>query len=144
VGSTFTASIARTDPPARDFGAPIRLETPTPLAQIVAEPDGFAGKTVLICGRVTDVCQRKGCWTVIAEADSFVRVVFEDYGFFLPKDSRGRTALAEGKVRVEMQSEKVARHYAEESLTGSPGAIVGPQRVVTFTASGIRLLDAVP
>jgi hypothetical protein len=49
-------------------------------------------------------------------------------------------ALAEGIVRVETQSEKAARHYAAESMGEDPNSIVGPQRVVAFPATGVRLI----
>ncbi len=128
------------DASSRNFGAPLRLETPTPLSEILAHPERYAGGPVLIRGRITDVCQRKGCWTVLADGDALLRIQFKDYGFFLPKDIRGQFALAEGEVRVETQSQKTARHYAKESLGGDPDAIVGPQRVVAFTATGVRLV----
>ncbi|MBW2290869.1 MAG: DUF4920 domain-containing protein [Deltaproteobacteria bacterium] len=31
---------------------------------------------MLIKGRVTDVCQKKGCWTVIEDGDAQVRIRF--------------------------------------------------------------------
>jgi len=124
----------------RNFGAPIEIESPTRLAEIVAHPERYGEGPVLIRGRITDVCQKKGCWTVLAEGDAHVRIRFKDYGFFLPMDIRGQEALAEGEVKIESQSEKQARHYAAESIDGDPESIVGPQRVVSFTASGVRLV----
>jgi len=126
----------------RSFGAPIQLEVPTPLSEVLAHPERYAGGPVLIRGRVSDICQRKGCWTVLSDGDASLRIRFKDYSFFLPKDIRGQFALAEGEVRVEAQSQKTARHFAEESLDGDPESIVGPQRVVAFTASGVRLIDS--
>ena len=126
----------------REFGAPIQLETQTTLSQIVANPERYVSGPVLIRGRITDVCQKKGCWTVLADGDAHLRIRFKDYGFFVPKDSRGKFALAEGLVRVETQSQKTARHYASESIDGDPKAIVGPQKVVEFTATGVRLIDS--
>ena len=125
-----------------DYGAGLTLAELSPLAEVLEEPERFAGRPVLVEGRVTDVCQRKGCWTVIAEGEHAVRVRFKDYGFFLPKDITGRRAYVEGLVSVTTLSEKDARHYASESRDGNPDAIHGPQRELAFTASGVRLLDA--
>ena len=97
-----------------DFGAGITLEQPTPLAEIVGDPARFAGETLLIHGQVSEVCQKKGCWAVIRDGDSHVRMRFEDYGFFLPKDCVGAEAYAQGSVSVE-----------------APAA---------FTATGVRLV----
>ena len=38
-------------------------------------------------------------------------------------------------------SEKRARHYAEESQDGDPSQIQGDQHVVSFTATGVRLVS---
>ncbi len=123
-----------------DFGAGLTLEQPTPLADVLAKPERYAEQRVLIHGRLTDVCQRKGCWTVIQDHGAQVRVRFKDYGFFLPKDSTGREALVEGVVTIETLSEEEARHYESESRRGDPDSVVGPQRQVGFMASGVRLI----
>jgi hypothetical protein len=106
-------------PQGEDFGAGITLEQPTPLAEIMGDPARFAGDTILIHGQVTEVCQKKGCWTVIREGDAHVRVRFKDYGFFLPKDCVGAEAYAQGSVSAE---------------TASAGE-------VKFTATGVRLVE---
>ena len=101
-----------------DFGAGITLEQPTPLAEIVGDPVRFAGETLLIHGQVSEVCQKKGCWTVIRDGEEHVRVRFEDYGFFLPKDCVGAKAYAQGSV---------------SAATATAGE-------VSFTATGVRLV----
>ena len=121
------------------FGAPLTLTETTPLAEIVADPDAFAGRRVLLRGRVAEVCQRKGCWTVLRDGDAHVRVRFADYAFFVPKDSGGAEAWAEGHVNVKTLSESQARHYAEETPGGEPESIVGPQREIGLVATGIRI-----
>jgi hypothetical protein len=127
-------------PAGDDFGAGLTLDAATPLSVVVAHPERYEGKPVLVRGRITDVCQSKGCWTVITDDAVAIRIRFKDYGFFLPKDAAGRDALAEGFVKAETLDEKTARHYEAEAKDGDPGSIKGPQRVVGFTASGVRLL----
>jgi hypothetical protein len=127
-------------PAGDDFGAPIGLAAPTRLSQVVEDPDAYAGRPVLLQGTVSDVCQRKGCWTVLRDGDAHVRIRFKDYGFFLPKDATGRAIYAEGTVDVKTLSEDEARHYEEESRDGKPDEVTGPRREVGFTASGVRLL----
>ena len=140
------AMIASASPPSADaqgdlFGTELTLSEPTALADIVASPERFDGKPVLLIGHVADVCQRKGCWTVLQDGDATIRVRFEDYGFFLPKDASGRRALIQGLVSIKTLSEAEARHYAEESKTGDPAKIHGPQHELGFMASGVRLGD---
>jgi len=127
-------------PAGEDFGAGISLRTPTRLADLVASPERYEGTPVLVQGRVSDVCQRRGCWTVIRDGEAQLRVRFENYGFFLPRDASGREAWVEGVVRVETLSEQEARHYAEESGRPSESEIHGSRQEVGFTASGVRLL----
>ena len=137
-----TADARGTEIPAgRDFGAGLTLTEPTPLATVLAEPERYEGKPVLVQGRVSDVCQKKGCWTILRDAEASVRIRFKDYGFFLPKDSTGDHAFAEGLVSVKTLSEDEQRHYEEESRNGDPDSVEGPKTVVSFIASGVRLLD---
>lgn len=129
-------------PSGRDFGAGLTLKQATRLADVVQSPERFSAAPVLVRGRLSDVCQRRGCWTVVRQGDVQVRVRFKDYGFFLPTDSTGSEAYIEGVVKVVTLSEKDARHYESESRNGAPESVTGPVREVEFTASGVRLLPA--
>ena len=124
----------------REFGAGVSLEHPTPLAEVTNHPERHTASPVLVEGRITDLCMRKGCWTVITAGGAAMRVRFQDYGFFLPKDAMGVRAQVEGVAEVRTLSEREARHYAAESREGNPDAIEGPQREVGFVATGVRLL----
>ena len=140
----LAVAAASDDPTAgpEEFGAGVTLEEATPLARVLAAPERFGGKPLLLRGRLTDVCQKKGCWTVRQDGEAVVRVRFRDYGFFVPKDSVGRVALVQGVAEVRELSEREARHIEAESRGGDPDAIEGPQREVGFLASGVRLLAA--
>lgn len=129
---------------AQDFGAGIQLQEETPLATVIAKAETLGVTPVLVRGTVTDVCQRKGCWTVIRDGSEHVRVRFKDYGFFVPTDCAGREALVEGTVTVKTLSADMARHYEEETKGGDPNAVTGPRREVSMTASGVRLLPDEP
>jgi hypothetical protein len=97
---------------------------------------------VLLEGKVTDVCQMKGCWLMLSNGDRAIRIKFEGYSFFVPKSSRGKKVRAEGRLIEETLSEDTARHYAaEQSTKPDPSQIKGPQRVVTFEATGVAILD---
>ncbi len=124
------------------FGAALTLERTTPLAKVIAAPERYAEEPVLLRGRLTELCQKKGCWTVLKDGDAVVRVRFQDYGFFLPKDALGRTALVQGVADVRILSEREARHLAAESAGTDPDDVTGPVREVGFVASGVLLLPA--
>jgi hypothetical protein len=110
------------------------------LAKVVLAPEQFEQQPLLLHGQISDVCQRKGCWTILRDGDAHIRVRFRDYGFFLPTDATGAEAFIEGVVTVETLSAKAARHYEAESRNGDPGSVQGPRREVGFTASGVRLV----
>jgi hypothetical protein len=140
-----TAGFAGADPgatPAGElYGAELNLRDPTPLAELIAHPERFSNAQVLLHGELVDVCQRKGCWTILRDGDSQVRVRFKDYAFFVPKDSRGMEAFVEGVATVSVLSQDEARHYESERSGGDPEKIVGPRREVGFEASGVRILS---
>lgn len=138
--SASSSLSAASIPAGRDFGAGLTLSHVADLEEVVRDPSRYAEGPVLLRGRISDVCQKKGCWTVLSQGQANLRVRFKDYGFFLPSDSSGKQAYVEGVVKVETLSEKTARHYAKESQGGNADAIHGPQREVGFTASGVRLV----
>lgn len=129
-------------PSGDDFGNGITLAATRPLSEVMAEPERYTEEPVLVRARISDVCQRKGCWTILREGESTVRVRFKDYGFFLPKGISGREALVEGVVTIRTMSEREARHFAAETRGGKPEEIHGPQHEIGFVATGVRVLSA--
>ena len=140
----FGTAYASEDPlPAgRDFGAGLTLEKMTALSQVVASPERFVENPVLVRGHLTDLCMKKGCWTVMTDGDAVVRVRFQDYGFFLPEDALGANAIIEGRAEIRTLSEREARHIALEARDGDPNSIHGPQRGLGFVATGVRILQS--
>ena len=90
-------------------------------------------------GVVSAVCQEKGCWMVLKSGDQSVRVTFKNYGFFVPIDSAGATAVMEGVFSVKTIPEAKAKHYAGETPDGKPDAIRGDQKELSLVASGVEL-----
>ena len=125
----------------REFGAGIQLSETTPLEAVMSEPSRYSEKPILLEGRITDLCMKKGCWTVITDGERALRVRFQDYGFFLPQGELGAKALVEGVAEERTLSKRQARHLASESRDGKPEEIDGPQKVIGFVATGVRLLE---
>lgn len=83
------------------------------VAQLQQDPQTWAGKTVRLEGRVTDMCVHRRGWFGIAGADGkkVVRVLTSRAGFLVPAGAVGCTAKAEGRVQViELDPEELA-HY---------------------------------
>src|SRR5436190_11337226 len=101
-------------------GKPLTLASPTPLAQIEAQPGKYIGKIVQVRGRVTEVCQAMGCWMNIVDpiGERSIRIKVNDGEIVFPQSSVGKLAVAEGKlVKLELTREEAvaqAQHEAEE------------------------------
>jgi Domain of unknown function (DUF4920) len=124
---------------AGKFGAPLGDSSKVALADLVKDPAAWSGKTVKTEGTVSTVCQEKGCWMTLKSGDQSVRVTFKDYGFFVPKDSAGATAVIEGVFSVKTIPEATAKHYAGETPGGKPDAIKGDQEELSLVASGVEI-----
>jgi hypothetical protein len=130
------------DTSVRTFGKPLSIKKAVRLQEALQQPAKYQNQKVLLEGKISDVCQMKGCWLMLSDGERAIRIKFENYSFFVPKDSRGKKVRAEGRLIQETLSEEMARHYAAEQSTKSdPSEIKGPQRVVTFEAAGVAILD---
>ena len=130
------------DASVRTFGKPLSIKKALSLQEALQQPAKYQNQKVLLEGKISDVCQMKGCWLMLSDGERAIRIKFEGYSFFVPKDSRGKKVRAEGRLSQETLSEDMARHYAAEQSTKSdPSEIKGPQRVVTFEATGVAILD---
>lgn len=129
--------------PAGVYGEGVDLDMATALADLDADIESYDGVPVRIDGTIQEVCTKKGCWMTVMDGDMSVRVRFQDYGFFVPRDAGGRNVIVQGTIRRETISEEVAKHYADES--GDPeaaAAIEGDQEVLAFTATGVEILGS--
>lgn len=98
-----------------DFGA-VLPETGTvhSLSDAIAQLDDLAGASVMIETEIQQVCRKKGCFFIARDGDAMARVRFQDYGFFIPTDSAGKTVQLAGTLeRVELTPEQAA-HFAED------------------------------
>jgi hypothetical protein len=99
------------------LGKPLSVKEPMALAALLAHPDDYVGKTVQVRGKITAVCQMMGCWMDLAnDAGQHVHINVEDTGIAFPKDSAGKTAVAEGKfTKKELTREQAIAQAKEEA-----------------------------
>jgi len=102
------------------LGKPLTVKEAMPVATLVSHADDYAGKTVQVKGKITEVCQMMGCWMELAnDAGQHVHIKVEDGDIVFPKDSAGKVAVAEGKfTESELTREQAvarAKDAAEES-----------------------------
>jgi len=93
---------------------------------------------------IENVCQAKGCWMNLELSDEeFAYIRFKDYGFFMPLNSSGSEAVAEGKAFVSVRSVEALQHDAEdEGLSAEEiAAITEPEVTYSFTAHGVLIKE---
>lgn len=91
-------------------------------------------------GSISECCQKKGCWMSIRREDGkTMRVSFKDYGFFVPKNAGGYTAIMQGKAYVDTTSVEDLRHFAQDAEVSedSLAKITEPLLELSFEAEGV-------
>jgi hypothetical protein len=121
-------------------GAPVSSGPAVAAAEVLRSPELYEGKTVVVEGRIAEVCKVKGCWMVLGDRERWMRVTFKDYGFFVPKDCEGAVARVEGVFTVERVSVAQARHYLEDAGRHEEAAkVVEAVETPTLVANGVEL-----
>jgi len=112
------------------------------LPSVLKEPNKYAGKTVHIEGIIVRSCKMEGCWAQLAADKSgpSVRVTMKDHTFFIPLESAGAFARAEGIFSVKTLSKEHVDHLINEDGAkfdnrNSDGSVTE----VSFEATGIEL-----
>lgn len=121
--------------PETVYGRPRALTT-APLTLAAAASEANIGHTLAVQAPAAEVCQNKGCWMVLTEGARSIRVTFQDYGFFVPKDIAGKTVVVEGVLSRKLLSADEAKHYAEESGTAA-AAPAGPREEWSLVATSV-------
>jgi hypothetical protein len=97
------------------FGQPITITEAIAAADVIAKPGDYLGKPILVRGEVVDICQAMGCWMVITDGESGIRVTTKGHDFFVRKDGTGSMALVQGTLKhVAPDAERTA-HLKGES-----------------------------
>ncbi|TVQ90110.1 MAG: DUF4920 domain-containing protein [Deltaproteobacteria bacterium] len=100
------------------FGEHFTETEPTSLSDLLAQANEHLGSQVTVEGRISEVCQKAGCWLVVSEGDQHMRVRMKDHAFSVDKDGAGRVGLIQGElISREVDASEVA-HYAEETREG--------------------------
>jgi Domain of unknown function (DUF4920) len=128
------------------FGEKIILKNPVPVQTILTRlHDSDKVENVQVTGKVSGVCQAKGCWMTLVAKEAgqpplFVK--FKDYGFFMPKDLSGGEVVMEGDAFKEITSVEELKHYAQDE--GKPkneiDAITQPKAEYKFMAKGVVIV----
>ena len=128
------AAPAPADSAVTRYGKPLKGLKAVPLSEVLASAKD--GDTVRLEGKAEAVCKARGGWVTLRDGDKSVHVSFDEYSFFVPKDSAGKKIAIEGKVKVEAPDPSHVDHLKAEGA-GSAAA-----SKITVEAYGVELRPA--
>ncbi len=120
---------------AANYGAPMPAGENVAIAAAAADPAAHAGKPQRFSGRITQVCQKQGCWVVLEQGGQSARVMAKDHGFAVPKDASGE-AIAYGVLEAKAITAEHARHLVEDD-----GAKAPAESELRIVATAIEITD---
>lgn len=109
----------------------------TDLMGFMADKDSAEVK---FSGTIAEVCQKKGCWMDVDLGNGKLMTIrFKDYGFFMPKDAAGRTAIMDGYCYKTIETVEWLKHKAKDAgkSQASIDSITTPDTTYAFTANGV-------
>lgn len=104
--------------PVGSYGKGVTQTEVVAISTILAAPEKYEGKQVLVSGTVIEVCPKRGCWIELAGDKEFqkMRVKVTDGEIVFPLSAKGSTALVEGTVeRLEYTKEQAIKYQAHEA-----------------------------
>ena len=128
------------------YGKVIPSENAMAVQNISTLMEGSDSLKIRLSGTIEKTCKMKGCWMTVKTGESEnMRITFQDYGFFVPKDSvSGSNAIFEGKAFKTVTSVEMLKHYAQDEGKSSEEikAITEPKEEYTFVATGVLIEEA--
>ena len=125
------------------YGEPLSGKDTTKISVLLAEPDGYVGKTVRVQGVITGVCEKRGCWISLASDEEFqeLRIKVDDGVIVFPVEAMGKKAVAEGVfTKIEMSMDQTLaykKHHAEEhGEEFDPAGVTEPLTYYQIKATG--------
>lgn len=111
------------------------------LADVIKDPQKYAGKTVAVEGVIVRSCKKEGCWMELAaDKDAKpVRVTFGDHAFFIPLNAAGLNAKAEGVFEVKVLSKEKVDHLVNDDGAKIERNADGTANEITFVATGVEM-----
>lgn len=126
--------------PDQSFGSAIpESGSVKALKQAIADATMAPSSPLKISGLITEVCQAKGCWMILVDGDSYARIFFEDYGFFVPTETSMQRAVLYGTISEQVLSHVEAEHLAEDAGRKALFAQGEQIREYTIVAEGVQI-----
>ena len=124
------------------YGDTITADGAVSVDQLLTMMNGKDSVQVKVEGTVLTSCKMKGCWMKVDMGNSNeMHVSFKDYGFFVPMDLDGETAIMDGYASVDTLDVDYLRHLASDAGKSQEeiDAITEPEITVTYVATGVLI-----
>ncbi len=108
------------------------------IAALTADSEPPNKTATKISGTITKVCQKKGCWLILADGNQFARVTFKDYKTFVPTDTGNSPGTVFGVLSEKVLSPETVKHYAADA-GDSTESVVAARREYTIVAEAILI-----
>lgn len=129
-----------------NYGDKLTLDKVTKVSDILASPEKYLDKKVLVKGMIVEVCATRGCWMDIASDKEFEKIQIKvlDGEIVFPLSARGKEALVEGVVQALEYTKEEAIEYMqhkadEKDETFDPASVTGPMNIYRIKALGARI-----
>ena len=121
---------------ATPYGKPLPEGATVPVSEAIADFAAHADRPQRFSGRITEVCQAKGCWMMLEDDGKVARVMFGNHDFAIPKDSTGSAVVHGVLTRKTLTPAQV------EHLSGDSGKGIAAEPVeYRITADGIEIVS---
>jgi len=114
----LAATSAAAEEKGTKYGAGVSQQTSVKVADLLAAPDTYLGRTVRVDGVVQAVCQTMGCWIQLGDDEKGAGIQFkvDDGVIVFPKDGKGRMASAEGTFEKIPTGDAHEAEHAKETM----------------------------
>lgn len=130
------------------LGAPIApgVAKNASLTDVAKAPESFAGTKIVTEGKVTAVCQHKGCWMELKDDKGEAHVKMAGHAFFVPRTASGKRARVLGRLAGVPEGASCGEGH--ESHGGGGGCkaeaekqLGRPLAKLELVADGVEILD---
>lgn len=115
------------------------------LAAVAKAPASFADKKLVLEGKVTAVCQHKGCWMELRDEAGEAHVKMAGHSFFVPRTASGKKARVFGKLAGAQAGAACGDGHSEHQGAGCKAEaeqqLGRPLAKLELEAEGVEILD---
>lgn len=109
----LVATPTSVDADGTTYGEPMPAAEAVDIDVAAADVGRYAGAPRAITGRITEVCQKQGCWLVLSGDNALARVFMHEHSFAVPKDAQG-AAVVFGTLSEKDNSAAFVEHLVAD------------------------------